>query len=99
MKLYVGNLSTETTEFDLQDVFGRFGTVTEATVVADRETSLSDGFGFVTMSSQHEAHAAMKGLHKTDFQGGNLVIAESKMREERPRRATAEMAEELAIAG
>ncbi len=61
-KLYVGNLSFETTDADLEQMFAAFGTVQSAKVVMDRETGRSRGFGFVEMSSDQEAQAAIDGL-------------------------------------
>ena len=82
-KLYVGNLSFNTTEDSLREAFSQFGGVTRATVVTDRETGRSRGFGFVEMSDGgDEAIAALNG---TDFQGRALTVNEAKPREERPR--------------
>jgi RNA recognition motif-containing protein len=82
-KLYVGNLSYETTSDDLKGLFGQYGTVTSAQVATDRETGRSRGFGFVEMSSG--AEAAIQSLHSKEFQGRNLTVNEAKPREERPR--------------
>jgi len=83
MKLYVGNLSFNTTENDLKDAFGRFGTVTDCIVMMDRETSRSRGFGFITMSSSSEGQAAISGLHGQNLDGRNLTVNEARPREER----------------
>lgn len=83
MRLYVGNLSFTTTEHDLQDAFGRFGTVTDAKIMIDRETSRSRGFGFITMSSASEGNAAMSDLNGKDLDGRNLTVNEARPREER----------------
>ncbi len=83
MKLYVGNLSFNTTENDLKDAFGRFGTVTDCIVMMDRETNRSRGFGFITMSSSSEGQAAIGGLHGKDLDGRNLTVNEARPREER----------------
>src|SRR5204862_122276 len=81
--LYVGNLPFSTTEQDLEQLFGQYGTVTKAQVIMDRETGRSRGFGFVEMSSgADEAVAAMNGA---EFQGRRLTVNEAKPREERPR--------------
>jgi RNA recognition motif-containing protein len=81
--LYVGNLPFTTTEQDLTQLFGQYGTVTKAQVIMDRETGRSRGFGFVEMSSgADEAVAAMNGA---EFQGRRLTVNEAKPREERPR--------------
>lgn len=83
MRLYVGNLSFNTTEHDLQDAFAPFGTVTDTKIMIDRETSRSRGFGFVTMSSAAEGHAAVNGLHERDLDGRSLTVNEARPREER----------------
>ena|SRR5436190_420936 len=81
--LYVGNLPFTTTQADLEQLFGQYGTVTKAQVISDRETGRSRGFGFVEMSSgADEAIAAMNGA---EYQGRRLTVNEAKPREERPR--------------
>jgi cold-inducible RNA-binding protein len=83
MKLYVGNLSFQTTETDLQDAFERFGGVTETLIMMDRTTNRSRGFGFVTMSSASEGTAAINALNGHDLDGRNLTVNEARPREER----------------
>jgi RNA recognition motif-containing protein len=85
MKLYVGNLSFDTTENDLQGEFEQFGKVVEAALVTDRETGRSRGFAFVTMGSPAEGEAAIKGMEGKEFQGRPLTVNEARPREERPR--------------
>ncbi len=81
--LYVGNLPFTTTQADLEQLFGQYGTVTKTQVIQDRETGRSRGFGFVEMSSgADEAVAAMNGA---EYQGRRLTVNEAKPREERPR--------------
>jgi RNA recognition motif-containing protein len=81
--LYVGNLSFDTSADDLREAFAQYGTVTSATVITDRETGRSRGFGFVEMDSgAEEAIAAMNGA---DLQGRTLKVNEARPREERPR--------------
>ena len=82
-KLYVGNLSYDTTENDLNDAFAAFGTVTETNLMTDRETSRPRGFGFVTMSSAEEAQKAIEGLNGRDLDGRALTVNIAKPREER----------------
>src|SRR5947209_10360923 len=81
--LYVGNLSFQTTADDLREAFGQYGTVTQAQVIADRETGRSRGFGFVEMDSG--AETAIENLNGALFQGRPLTVNEAKPREERPR--------------
>lgn len=81
--LYVGNLPFATTDADLKEAFGQFGTVTRAQVVTDRETGRSRGFGFVEMSDG--AEQAIEALNGAMFQGRTLTVNEAKPREERPR--------------
>jgi cold-inducible RNA-binding protein len=88
MKLYVGNLSFNTTETTMQDAFEQFGTVTDSVIMMDRATSQSRGFGFVTMSTAAEANAAISGLHGKDLDGRNLTVNEAKPREDRPARTS-----------
>jgi len=82
-KLFVGNLSFNTTENDLNDAFAAFGTVTEANLMMDRMTNRPRGFGFVTMSSAEEAEKAIEGLNGKDLDGRALTVNVAKPREER----------------
>jgi RNA recognition motif-containing protein len=82
-KLYVGNLAFETTSDDLIQLFGQYGSVASAQVVADRETGRSRGFAFVEMSDG--AEAAIQALNLSSFQGRGLTVNEAKPREDRPR--------------
>jgi cold-inducible RNA-binding protein len=83
MKLYVGNLSFETTEGVLEEAFSAYGTVSETSIMIDRTTNRSRGFGFVTMGSASEAQAAITGLHERDLDGRNLTVNEARPREDR----------------
>lgn len=85
MKLYVGNLSFETTENDLQDLFEKHGQVGEVSLVTDRMTGRSRGFAFVTMNDNTQAQAAMSALNGKEISGRALTVNEAKPREERPR--------------
>jgi cold-inducible RNA-binding protein len=82
-KLFVGNLSFNTTENDLQDAFAAFGTVTEANLMMDRATNRPRGFAFVTMSSAEEAQKAIDGLNGKDLGGRALTVNIARPREER----------------
>jgi cold-inducible RNA-binding protein len=82
-KLYVGNLSFNITENDLNDAFAAFGTVTEANLMMDRSTNRPRGFGFVTMSSAEEAQKAIDGLNGKELDGRALTVNLARPREER----------------
>ena len=84
-KLYVGNLSYDTNSSDLEQLFAQHGTVTEATIINDRDTGRSKGFGFVTMASDGEAQAAIAALNGQQHDGRALTVNEAKPREDRPR--------------
>jgi RNA recognition motif-containing protein len=83
-KLFVGNLSFQTTENDLHDAFSAFGTVTEANLMMDRATSRPRGFAFVTMDSAEAAQSAISGLNGKDLGGRALTVNVARPREERP---------------
>jgi cold-inducible RNA-binding protein len=80
-KIYVGNLSFDTTTQDLETMFGESGTVTSANIIEDRETGRSRGFAFVEMSSAEEAKAAISALDGKEIGGRNLKVNEAKPRE------------------
>jgi cold-inducible RNA-binding protein len=82
-KLYVGNLTYSVTHSNLGEWFGQFGTVLSAQVIQDRETGRSKGFGFVEMSSDAEAQAAIQGLNDQEHDGRRLTVNEAKPREAR----------------
>ena len=83
-KLYVGNLSYNVRDDDLQQTFAQFGTVSSAKVMMDRETGRSKGFGFVEMGSDAEAQSAINGMNGQQMDGRALVVNEARPREERP---------------
>ena len=82
-KLYVGNLSYETTDSDLDKLFAAHGSVQSAQVIMDRDTGRSKGFGFVEMGSDAEAQAAIQALNGKDVGGRSLTVNEARPREER----------------
>ncbi len=84
-KLFVGSLSWNTTDDQLKDFFSTVGTVASASVIIDRETNRSKGFGFVEMSTDEEAKAAVDQLNGKELDGRTLVVNEARPREERPR--------------
>ena len=83
-KLYVGNLSFNTTETDLQDHFAQAGAVTEVMLVQDKFTGKSRGFAFVTMSSDADAQKAITMFHGNAYDGRALTVNEARPREDRP---------------
>lgn len=82
MNIYVGNLSREVTEKDLQQVFETFGQVTSAKIIKDKFSGVSRGFGFVEMPVKSEAHAAITGLNGKELKGQALTVNEARPRSE-----------------
>ena len=82
-KLYVGNLTYDTTDGDLEQMFAAHGTVESAQIIMDRDTGRSKGFGFVEMKSDQEAQAAIQALNGQDRGGRALTVNEARPREER----------------
>jgi RNA recognition motif-containing protein len=83
-KLFVGNLSFNTTENDLQDAFAAHGTVTETNLMMDRATGRPRGFAFITMGTPEEAQKAVEAMNGTMLDGRNLTVNEARPRGERP---------------
>ena len=84
MNIYVGNLSFDTTERELESAFQSYGTVTSARLATDRDTGRARGFGFVEMANASEAEAAIAGLNGSQLQGRSLTVNEARPREDRP---------------
>lgn len=82
MKIYVGNMPYDTSEDDLRKAFGAHGQVDSVSVITDRDTGRAKGFGFVEMSSDTEAKAAIEALNEKDFQGRMLKVNEARPRNE-----------------
>jgi len=82
-KLYVGNLSFQTSSEELQQLFAQAGTVESAAVVEDRDTGRSRGFGFVEMATKEEAEAAIAQFNGKELNGRNLTVNEARPREDR----------------
>jgi RNA recognition motif-containing protein len=82
-KLYVGNLTYQVSDSDLEQLFSQFGTVQSAQVIQDRDTGRSKGFGFVEMDTEAQAQAAIEGLHEQEHNGRRLTVNEAKPREPR----------------
>ena len=87
MNIYVGNLSFDTTERELETAFAAFGAVTTARLATDRDTGRARGFGFVEMSNANEAQAAISSLNGKELQGRTLTVNEARPREEGTRRS------------
>ena len=86
MKLYIGNLSYQTKEADLEGLFGAHGEVTSTQVISDRHTGRSRGFGFVEMASDDAGRAAVEACNGMNFMGRNITVNEARPQEDRPRR-------------
>ena len=82
MKLYVGNMSFDSSEDDIRKAFEAHGTVDSVTIITDRDTGRPKGFGFVEMSNDDEARAAIENLNEKDFQGRMLKVNEARPRTE-----------------
>ena len=82
-KLYVGNLNYRTEQESLRSLFTQFGEVVSATILTDRDTGRSRGFGFVEMADQDSANAAVQGLNGTEFEGRALKVNEARERSNR----------------
>ena len=83
MNIYCGNISYDTSEDDLRDLFAQYGEVAGVRVIKDRDTGRSKGFGFVDIYNDDEAKEAIEGLNEKDFMGRALRINEARPREER----------------
>ena len=81
-KLYVGNLSFNSTEASLRDAFGQFGTITDIYLASDRETGRPRGFAFVTFGTEQESKLAAEKMNGTDLDGRPLTVNEAKPKEE-----------------
>ncbi|HKB69793.1 MAG TPA: RNA-binding protein [Thermoanaerobaculia bacterium] len=85
MKLYVGNLSYDTSEDELRDAFAAFGDVASAKIINDRETGRSKGFGFVEFNDDEAARKAMSSMNGSDLRGRALTVNEARPQTDRPR--------------
>ena len=86
MRIYVGNLPYNVNESELKELFSPYGQVTSATLVMDKFSGQSKGFGFVEMPNNSEADAAIKGLNESSVKGRNIKVNQAKPRGERPQR-------------
>ena len=85
MRIFVGNVAFTTSEFDLAELFGRYGQVTRVQIATDRDSGRPRGFAFVDMPTSTEAHAAIEALHGSSFGGRPLTVNEARAREGDPR--------------
>ena len=86
VKLYVGNLPWSVKDMELKDLFAKFGEVAEATVISDKYSGRSKGFGFVTFASKENADAAVAEMNGKELEGRAIKVSEAKPMEEKPRR-------------
>lgn len=86
MKIYVGNMSYDVTQDELNDLFSEFGEVSTVKIIDDRDTGRPKGFAFVEMPKQAEAENAIKGLNEKEFKGRAIKVNQARPKEDRPRR-------------
>jgi RNA recognition motif-containing protein len=89
VNIYVGNLAYGVTEDELRTAFEQYGSVERASVITDRMTGRSKGFGFVEMASESESREAIAKLNETELKGRNIVVNEARPQTDRPRRGAA----------
>lgn len=87
MNIYVGNLAYGVTESELKDAFAEFGEVSSVTIITDKFSGQSKGFGFVEMPNNSEADSAIKALNESSIKGRNIKVNQAKPRGERPQRS------------
>ncbi|MBT8421063.1 MAG: RNA-binding protein [Gammaproteobacteria bacterium] len=88
MNIYVGNLPYSVTEDDLREAFSEFGETSSVTIISDKFSGQSKGFGFVEMPNNSEADAAIKALNETAFKGRNIKVNQAKPKGDRPQRSS-----------
>ena len=86
MNIYVGNLAYSVTEDELRSAFAAYGDISSVSLITDKFSGQSKGFGFVEMPNNSEADAAIKGLNETNLKGRNIKVNQAKPRSERPSR-------------
>jgi RNA recognition motif-containing protein len=86
MNIYVGSLTYDVTEDEIRDVFSPYGEISSISIIKDKFSGKSKGFGFVEMPKQEEAEEAIKCLDESEMKGRNIKVNEAKPREERPKR-------------
>lgn len=88
MNIYVGNLSYEITDDEVKDLFSPHGEIASVSIIKDKHSGESKGFGFVEMPNQAEAEEAIKALNESELKGRNIKVNQAKPKEERPKRRT-----------
>ena len=88
MNIYVGNLSYEITDDEIKDLFSPHGEIASVSIIKDKHSGQSKGFGFVEMPNQAEAEEAIKALNESELKGRNIKVNQAKPKEERPKRRT-----------
>jgi len=86
MNIYVGNLSYEITDDEVRDIFSPYGEISSVSIIKDKYSGQSKGFGFVEMPNQAEAEEAIKALNESDLKGRNIKVNQARPKEERPKR-------------
>jgi RNA recognition motif-containing protein len=88
MNIYVGNLSYEITDDEVKDIFSPHGEIASVSIIRDKHSGQSKGFGFVEMPNQAEAEEAIKALNESELKGRNIKVNQARPKEERPKRRT-----------
>ena len=86
MNIYVGNLSYDVTEDEVRDIFSPHGEISSLSIIKDKYSGQSKGFGFIEMPNQAEAEEAIKALNESELKGRNIKVNQAKPKEERPKR-------------
>ena len=87
MNIYVGNLPYDVTDADLREIFSQYGEISQVSLITDKFSGQSKGFGFVEMENNSEADAAIKGLNESNLKGRNIKVNQAKPRADRPSRS------------
>ncbi len=88
MNIYVGNLSYEITDDEVKDLFSPHGEISSVSIIKDKQSGQSKGFGFIEMPNQAEAEEAIKALNESELKGRNIKVNQARPKEERPKRRT-----------
>ena len=88
MNIYVGNLSYEITDDEVKDLFSPHGEISSVSIIKDKQSGQSKGFGFIEMPNQAEAEEAIKALNESELKGRNIKVNQARPKEEHPKRRT-----------